>query len=238
MRVPRAIGWVLLAVGLGMVIASVGVLPAMSVAQPALPPSISGSTVIQLPPCNGQTTNDCTLSQSWSATLLTPDQAAAVYVAIGEASGSFNTCGLIAFYSSTLTSPDMLPGGPSSESVLFYGGVQLVSPALSGYPGTGSTPYVHYSTADGCGTYGSASISTSATSSSSSRSTTTTTSTSSTSITTTSTATQAFVTAGSTTAATSPGPYGGPGPVDYPLSALGSILALAGVVVSARGKLP
>ncbi len=216
-------------VGLAVVLLSVGVLPAMSVAQPALPPSISGNSVIEFPPCQGQTTNLCVLSQDWSASLLSPDQAAAVYVALGEASGSFSTCGMIAFYRSTLTSSSLIPGNLSAEATVFYGGYQLVSPALSGYPGTGSTPYVHYSSADGCGTYGSgtstATSSSSSTASSSSSSTTSsTTSMSSTS------------SSPASSTASSPGPYGGRRAPDYPQAFVGSVIALVGAFVAAGGR--
>ncbi len=215
--------------GLGMVLASIGVVPTMAAAQPALPSEISGSSVIQLPPCNGQATADCTLSQSWSASLLSPDQAAAVYVALGEASGSFSTCGMIAFYQSDLTSASLLPGGLQAESVLFYGGHQLVSPELSGYPGTGSTPYVHYSTADGCGTYGSG-VTTSTTTTSQSSAATTGSATSTATVTTTSTS--------SSINTTNPGPYGGHRAPDYALALLGSVSTLGGALVVVRGRFP
>lgn len=233
MRPRRLFGWIVLVVGLALLLESVGALPAMAVAQPALPSSISGDSVIQLPPCNGQTTNDCVLPQGWSAALLSPDQAAAVYVALGEESGSFNTCGLIAFYQSTLTSPSLLPGNLSAESTVFYGGYQLVSPALPGYPGTGSTPYVHYSTADGCGTYGSVTSSTSATPSASPTPTSTMASSSSSSTTASTTSTSSSITAQSMP----PSPYGGRSPVDFPEALLGSLMTLGGVFLAAGGRL-
>ena len=123
--------------------------------QPALAASLSGTQELILPPCDSQTTHDCTVNSTWTGTLLSPSAAGAWYVDVFGMTGSFTTCSMIAVWETSVTSSSVLPqtswGG--SADFTFYNGHQYMSTEVPGYPGTGITPYVHYSTADGCGTY-------------------------------------------------------------------------------------
>lgn len=210
-----------------------------STTQAALPAAISGTQEILLPPCGGQTVHDCVVNASWTSTLLTPDQAAAYYVAVGAASGSFSTCNLIALWGTTITTSSALPlpawGG--SQSVAFYQGAQLMATSIPGYPGSGSTTLVHYSQSDSCGTYDSGVTSTTAsktaassTSSQTSASASVTTSASSTTSSETTTRTATDVSNTTVTVTSAPGPSGGPS-LGFPLLAGGTVSAFAIVIL-------
>jgi hypothetical protein len=201
-----------------------------STIQPALPSTISGTEVIQLPPCNSQSVNNCVLSESWTATLVPPAQASALY-------GGGNACGLIALWATTFTSASYLPvptwGGGQMYQMM--GGVQYMSTSIPGYPGTGSTPYVHYSSADGC--LGSSATTTSQNVQPATTSTTVST-TSITSMMGTIQTSSSVVEVSSTavTTASSPGPSGNASPQFPLLFIVGLIVAASGLFVTLQGE--
>ena len=107
------------------------------------------------------------------------------------------------------------------------GGVQYMSTSIPGYPGTGSTPYVHYSSADGC-------LGSSATTTSQNVQPATTSTSTSTTIQTSSSVVEVSSTA--VTTAPSPGPSGNASPQFPLLFVVGLIVAASGLFVTLQGE--
>lgn len=245
-KVPRLVAFLVLLLGIVLVVAATPAAASLATTstQPSLPATLSGTQVLELPPCGGQSANDCTVAQSWSATLLSPSQAGAWYVEVFGLTGTFTTCGMIAVYSTTITTPYTIPlfsGG--SAGTTFYNGIEYASPAITGYPGTGATPYVHYSTADGCGDYvGPSPPPTSTTASSSTASSASTSSSSSSATSSASSASTTQSASSSTSSSSSTLPhgsiYGGSPSFNVPLGLVGGVLAVEGWVMLYRGKFP
>lgn len=108
----------------------------------ALPQAITGTQVLQMPPCNGQDVSSCVVNQTWTGTLLTPAQALVVWGYPPDAS----TCGLIALWQ-TDVSPTTVPLYGSASGARQVGGTVYVS--IDGTSVGRSTNWATYQYVDG-----------------------------------------------------------------------------------------